>query len=279
MLVAARTRVTGLLETPRRSKMAWLAEWIYFLESLIADETWLASCNFNSIRQKEFRLLGCNIEIDRLNFPCARDHVHVKIEGKYTRPSATYTDALAWMFASEITRCVNIKLRLQQAEEVDVLGLESVVSNDISESLPWAPYQEWRWKTKEVHINIKETAAFARLAYDLALHSPKSRFSNGMDSHVSISAIIKGRSASHGLRPALRRIGTTLVAGCLYPALHFFPTRSNKADHPTRNSKIPEPVPSTILKEKGLSEVLSFTKISWSQEVCCKLGSSCVAAQ
>ena len=261
MLVAARTRVTGLLETPRRSKMAWLAEWIYFLESLIADETWLASCNFNSIHQKEFRLLGCNIEIDRLNFPCTRDHVHVKIEGKYTRPSATYTDALAWMFASEIARCVNIKLRLQQAEEVDVFGLESVVSNDISENLPWVPYQEWRWKTKEVHINIKETAAFGRLAYDLALHSPKSRFSNGMDSHVSISAIIKGRSASHGLRPALRRIGTTLIAGCLYPALHFFPTRSNKADHPTRNSEIPEPVPSSILKEKGLSEVLSFTKI------------------
>lgn len=43
MLIAARTRVTGLLETPRRSKIAWLREWIYFLEALIADETWLAS--------------------------------------------------------------------------------------------------------------------------------------------------------------------------------------------------------------------------------------------
>ena len=104
MLVAARTRVIGLLETPRRSKLAWLQEWIYFLDALIADETWLASCNFGSIHQKEFRLLGCNVEMTRLNFPCTRDHTHVKIEGKYTRPSATYTDQLAWMFASEISK-------------------------------------------------------------------------------------------------------------------------------------------------------------------------------
>ena len=257
MLVAARTRVIGLLETPRRSKLAWLQEWIYFLDALIADETWLASCNFGSIHQKEFRLLGCNFEMTRLNFPCTRDHTHVKIEGKYTRPSATYTDQLAWMFASEITRAVNIKLRMQQYEEVNVFGLESVVSNDIAENLPWRPFQEWRWKKKDVHINIKETSAFGRLCYGLAVHSPKSKFSAGLDSFVSISAIVKGRSASYGLRPAIRRIGSTLIAGCLYPALHFFLTRSNKADHPTRNKDISDPVPNSVLQEKSLEEVVS----------------------
>ena len=81
----------------------------------------------------------------------------MKIEGQYTKPSATYTDDLAWMFASEIARCVNIKIRMQQAEDVDVIGLESIVSNDIAEHLPWSTLQEWRWKKKEVHINIKET--------------------------------------------------------------------------------------------------------------------------
>ena len=261
MLVAARTRVIGLLETPRRSKLAWLQEWIYFLDALIADETWLASCNFGSIHQKEFRLLGCNFGVPRLNFPCTRDHTHVKIEGKYTRPSATYTDQLAWMFASEIARAVNIKLRMQQYEEVNVFGLESVVSNDIAENLPWRPFQVWRWKKKEVHINIKETSAFGRLCYGLAVHSPKSRFSAGLDSFVSISAIVKGRSASYGLRPAIRRIGSTLIAGCLYPALHFFPTRSNKADHPTRDKDIPDPVPNSVLQEKSLEEVVSLAKI------------------
>ena len=261
MLIAARTNVTGLLETPRRSKMAWLREWIYFLEALIADETWLASCNFGSIHQKEFRLLGCNIEMPRLNFPCTRDHTHVKIEGQYTKPSATYTDDLAWMFASEIARCVNIKIRMQQTEDVDVIGLENIVSNDIAEHLPWSTLQEWRWKKKEVHINIKETSAFGRLAYWMAVNSPKTRFTSGLDSFVSISAIIKGRSASYGLRPAIRRIGSTLVAGCLYPALHFFPTRYNKADHPTRNVAIPRPVPGSILHQDCLGEIISLAKI------------------
>ena len=150
---------------------------------------------------------------------------------------------------------------MQQYEEVNVFGLESVVSNDIAENLPWRPFQEWRWKKKDVHINIKETSAFGRLCYGLAVHSPKSRFSAGLDSFVSISAIVKGRSASYGLRPAIRRIGSTLVAGCLYPALHFFPTRSNKADHPTRNKDIPDPVPNSVLQEKSLEEVISLAKI------------------
>lgn len=197
----------------------------------------------------------------RLNFPCTRDHTHVKIEGQYTKPSATYTDDLAWMFASEIARCVNIKIRMQQAEDVDVIGLESIVSNDIAEHLPWSTQQEWRWKKKDVHINIKETSAFTRLAYWMAVNSPKTRFTSGLDSFVSISAIIKGRSASYGLRPAIRRIGSTLVAGCLYPALHFFPTRYNKADHPTRNVAIPRPVPGSILRQNCLAEIISLAKI------------------
>ena len=261
IMVAARTRVIGLLETPRRSKVAWLQEWIYFLEALIADETGFASCSFGSIHQKEFRLLGCNLEIDRLNFPCTRDHSHVKIEGGYTRPSSTYTDDLAWMFASEIARAINIKIRMQQAEEVEVIGLESIVSNDIAESLPWSPMLEWRWRKKDVHINIKEASAFGRLVYWMACNSPKSRFSVGLGSFVAISAIIKGRSASYGLRPAPRRIGASLVAGCLYPSLHFFPTRSNKADHPTRNVAIPDPVPHSILFTGDMPEVISLTKI------------------
>lgn len=53
----------------------------------------------------------------------------------------------------------NLNGQALQAEDVDVIGLESFVSNDIAEHLPWSALQEWRWK-KEVHINIKETSAF-----------------------------------------------------------------------------------------------------------------------
>ena len=261
MFVAARTQAVGLCETPRRSKMAWLREWIYFLDMLLANETWLASCNFGSPHQKEFRLLGCNIEMDRLNFPCTRDHTHIPIAGALTKPSATYTDDLARLFASEIARAVWIKTSAWKAADYTVEGLESIVSNDVAESFHWRKMADWRWK-KNSHINIKEAAAFGRLAYHLAVCSPKSRFSVGLDSHVAISAIIKGRSPSYGLRPAVRRIGATLVAGCLYPSLHFFPTRLNKADHPTRDTLIPQPAPHSIVKGLNLLEVLDLSAIS-----------------
>ena len=100
MFVAARTQAVGLCETPRRSKMAWLREWIYFLDMLLANETWLASCNFGSPHQKEFRLLGCNIEIDRLNFPCTRDHSHIPIAGlqQLMQWHASGTPESAWKY-------------------------------------------------------------------------------------------------------------------------------------------------------------------------------------
>ena len=261
MFVAARAQAVGLWETPRRSNMAWLKEWIYFFDMLLANETWLATCNFGSPHQKEFRILGCNIEMDRLNFPCTRDHSHIPIAGALTKPSATYTDDLARFFASEIARAVWIKTSARKAADYSVKGLESIVSNDVAESFHWRNMTDPRWK-KNSHINIKEAAAFGRLAYHLAVCSPKSRFSVGLDSHVAISAIVKGRSPSYGLRPAVRRIGATLSVRCLYPSLHFLPTRLNKADHPTRDSSIPSSAPHSIVKGLNFLAVLDLDAIS-----------------
>ena len=261
--------------------MAWLREWIYFLDMLLADETWLASCNFGSPHQKEFRILGCNIEIERMNFPCTRDHSHVPIAGSFTKPSATYTDDLARLFASEIARAVWIKLAAKKGRDFSSDGLESLISNDVSESFQWKTLSSWRWR-RNPHINIKEAAAFGRLAYHLAVSSPKSRFVAGLDSHVAISAIVKGRSPSYGLRPSIRRIGATLTVGCLYPALHFFPTRLNKSDHPTRDVPIPSPSSRSILKGLNLSEALDLAVVSnlrrfaanWARLTLLLLGSS-----
>lgn len=95
MMAAAIYAVIGLLEQPRRSKMAWLREWRRLIEVFGAQETHLASCNFQSVHQKEFRLLGVNLNIQKLFHPCTRDHSHVKIPGGFTKKSAVYTDALA----------------------------------------------------------------------------------------------------------------------------------------------------------------------------------------
>ena len=249
-----------LLEQPRRSKMAWLSEWIAMLEHFAAQETWLASCNFNSPHQKEFRLIGVNLNVGELHHPCTRDHSHIKIEGKFTKPSATYTDALAARFAQVIDKALSKKLRIQNYDQVKCDGLESTLSNDVALTLPWREKRSWNWKEPR-HINIQEAAAFQRLCYDIAEESPKSRFSAGLDSNVALSAILKGRSPSFGLRPTLKKIGATILAGCLYPALHFFPTRYNGADHPTRDNVIPKPC-SHSLRPKSRQELFQLAKVS-----------------
>ena len=260
LFLCHRIKAICLIEQPRRSKMAWLREWVRMLDFFGARETWLASCNFDSPHQKEFRLLGVNLEIHKLHHPCTRDHTHLRIEGRYTKPSATYTDALASRIADVIDEALSRKLRIASHHLVRVGGLESPIVNDISTSLCWKVDNVWSWR-KPSHINIQEATAYGRLVYHLAQCSPKTRFSACLDSHVALAAIAKGRSPSHGLRPTLRRISAATVAGCLYPALHFVPTRLNPADHPTRDHAVPEPRGGSFL-DTEFSHLVSLTELN-----------------
>ena len=257
MMVASLTRAIGLLEQPRRSKMAWLLEWQILLRYFAATETHLASCSYGSIHQKEFRVMGVNVDLGPLYAPCTRDHVHVKVEGKYTKGTAVYTDKLASRFADVIEEAIRRKKSSDATLEPRVDGLESVFSNLCASSAPWKEEKSWRWK-RSLHINILEASAYARLLYHLASKCPRSRFPVGLDSHVAMSAVIKGRSPSYSLRPVLRRIGATSIAGCLYPACHFFPTRLNPSDHPTRDTTIPPPAKSFIDFEADQELLLSL---------------------
>ena len=130
MLVASRSTVIGLLEQSRRSKMAWLTEWRWLVDSGLCSEAWLASCMYGSPHQKEFRLLGGNIEMARLHRACDRSHSHVVIQGKYTKPSATYTHELAEAFATEISRALRTKKAVDSYHQIDSVGLESPLFND-----------------------------------------------------------------------------------------------------------------------------------------------------
>ena len=261
LFLSHRTFVIGLLEQPRRSKMAWMEEWVRMLDYFGASETWLASCNFASPHQKEFRILGVNAPVQKLHFPCTRDHDHVPIQGKYTKPSATYTDELAATFGHFLSDCLTSKLRKASAHEIKTGGLESVLANDVAITADWKEGSSWFWKGRP-HINVLEVSAFGRLCYYLASTSPRQRFVAGLDSNVALCALLKGRSPSYGLRPSLRRICVTLVAGCLYPALHFFPTRINPADHPTRDREIPSVSQRSLCKDFGFSDLFDLAKSS-----------------
>lgn len=79
--------------------MAWLSAWRFLVEVLGWEEAKIASCSFGSPHLKMFRLLIKHLDRDFLTVPCKGGHSHVRIEGKYTKPSAEYVPALARHFA------------------------------------------------------------------------------------------------------------------------------------------------------------------------------------
>eukprot|EP00435_Cladocopium_sp_Y103_P055970 s92_g18.t1 len=260
MKKGVQVRAPCLLEQPRRTKMRRLAEWIYFLENLLAEEVWTASCMFGSIHLKEFVFLCACMDATPLHRRCSRDHVHVKIEGKYTKPSATYVDALAEAIAKVFHSALLEKMMREEREEPTVSGLENPLCNDFLRSASWRVKKVWTWR-KPRHINIHETTAVHKLLKDLAICKANSRPFIALDSHVALSSLVKGRSPSRGLQPTLRQIGATVIAGNLYPGYQFAPTRLNPADHPTRDNPMPEPSASCISKLWTFLELVDLGEI------------------
>ena len=96
ILFTARTYGRGAgAEQPRRSKMAWLRIWKALAELPGVREFFLSACQFGSIHRKDFRLIGVGVDFSNCARPCTGGHEHVKIEGKYTKASAVYPEALA----------------------------------------------------------------------------------------------------------------------------------------------------------------------------------------
>ena len=134
MLVALRMKKFGLCETTRRSKMRWLKEWQRLL-ALGAREVTLASCAYGSVHQKEFGMMGANMHVELLHRKCSRDHVHVRIEGKYTKPSATYCPGLAETLAIFFHDHLKASASARDRLSLRGTGLEDALSNDLAVSL------------------------------------------------------------------------------------------------------------------------------------------------
>ena len=113
--------------------------------------------------------------------------------------------------------------------------------NDVVSSARWKTVLVWTWR-RPFHINLLETRVVLSLMKRLAFRSPGIRQVAALDSNVGLSALAKGGSSSFGLCPCIQKIGAAVVAGCLYLAYQFAPTRFNPADHPTRDNQIPLPL-------------------------------------
>ena len=258
--LGALLKVPSLLEQPRKSKIRKLSKWIYLLQVSLAYEEWLASCMYGSPHKKEFVFLAAAIDIRPIHMKCSGDYSHIPIQGSYTKPSATYTDELASALAACFDKALAQKFRTEQVFKVKSQGLETPLCNDMLVSGDWQVERSWRWK-KPGHINVREVVVASRLLHDLASKSPKTRPVIVMDSNVGLSSLVKGRSPSYGLQRVLRRVGAASVAGSLYPAYHFGPTRMIPADHPTRDHDIPPPCKSFLRSTDTLEYCLSLAKV------------------
>lgn len=102
--------------------------------------------------------------------------------------------------------------------------------------------EEWRAQhTKKRHINFTELSAFLREEARIAANHGSVRFLGGLDSQVSLGALVKGRSASKPLNSLLQRSLPVVIGGDIYSGVGFFPSGVNRADAPTRGAVPPPP--------------------------------------
>lgn len=231
---AAVHRVSGVLERPFTAKTKHLPAYKAILSLPQASEVRADSCQFGSVHQKSFALLGINIDLRQLQRRCRCQTKHVPVEGARTKASAIYTPelafALAWSFRHAIQ---HVESSDPLKENLPVHGLESQIVNEIAQSSHWEVQNSWAFKRKQ-HINLLELKSVEKLVEKVSKQSPQRIFCL-VDSNVSRGALGKGRSASRALTAVLRRIAAMLVAFAVYLTTPFCPTRLNVADDPTRD--------------------------------------------
>ena len=157
----------GLLEKPFTSLMKHMPSYKALMRKKTVFEVRTDSCMFGSIHQKSFALLGFGLNPDPFTRRCDKQHTHVKVEGSYTKSSATYTQELAEMIASSFHDAV-----LRRKEKMKDLGdtpkgLENQLVNRIALESSWKVEKVWTFRGAS-HINIKELASVSKLAYNLA---------------------------------------------------------------------------------------------------------------
>jgi len=263
MLAAAHAYVIALMETPRRSKMGWLREWLFLLSLPNVEETFTASCSFGSEFQKEFKFLTCNMRAKSICRPCKRDHTHVRVQGQLTKGSAVYCKGLAVALADLFHRHLKAEADFSAKHRVNFEGLESIFVNEVIKKQQWSVGSFWKW-TGSSHINVLEMASVVQ-ALKRAARRGGGRICLLVDSYVVMRSVAKGRSSSKALAPLLRKIMAISLAFGIFISIHFVPTRLNVADDPTRSCPLRESIsrPSCLndLDQEGLFRLAELPRM------------------
>ena len=241
LALGIRWNIAGLLETPFSSKLRYLPSWSAIEDSPCSSWCRTDSCQFGSPHLKSFRFLGVHVDLDPLRVRCQCKAKHLQVQGKYTKGSAIYTDALAQRLAEVMHAAILAIIQKRARDElIDVSGQESALVNEVAISSQWKWNSCWTFK-KLRHINLQELSAVLRLSTDLVKLKKPMRFVALVDSIVVRGAVSKGRSSSRAISSVLKRLCSTFVAGSLYATLPFCPTRLNVADDPTRDHPVRPP--------------------------------------
>ena len=104
-------------------------------------------------------------------------------------------------------------------------------------------YREcWRKEVRNnPHINILELRAHLQHEARIAASSYSCKLLAGLDSQVALGALCKGRSASHSLNRELHRSLTSVLGSDISTFYMYFPSATNRADAPTRATRVPPP--------------------------------------
>ena len=177
--------------------------------------------------------------------PCSRDSGPCSGPGllfsqRPVGPDFVASRSVPGLSSKAVARCI-CDLRAWAPPDVPSCspGLESLATNEALLSLDWEVGLVWRWQ-RERHINALETESAVSLLRSLAREGRDQRPVMILDSSCARGALAKGRSSAKLLRPSLRKAGALCVAGGLFPAYTFGPTRLNVSDDPTRAAPLRE---------------------------------------
>ena len=127
--VGLQNRAIGLMEKPFTSLMKHMPSYRALLARQGVFEVRTDSCMFGSPHQKSFAMLGFGLDPTPFVRRCNKQHLHIKVEGSFTKASATYTDELASKIAEAFGAAIK-KKKVEIAEEGDVpKGLENQLVN------------------------------------------------------------------------------------------------------------------------------------------------------
>jgi len=101
---------------------------------------------------------------------------------------------------------------------------------------------EWRKPhARAVHINVAELAAHLKEEKNLCKRHQSFRCLYGLDSQVSLGALVKGRSSSKCLSRLLQKSLLPMFSADAYSGVGFLPSAINRADAPTRDREVEPP--------------------------------------